>query len=169
MSVIPATVDHLKPRNWKGDTKVKAVVLQTPWRSGRVMAEEVLLGAAELFKRMEDELSLKPVDILLPNGSLLINVPLAGDNTEHDHEEEGGPVSSLTEPNGELAALDAEARVKVEDEAGILGEEENANGEASTSAFSRTVLVNGKEIVKSQALAAYSRHCTTASSTDRLK
>ncbi|TEB34890.1 hypothetical protein FA13DRAFT_1588332, partial [Coprinellus micaceus] len=73
MSVIPATVDHLKPRNWKGDTKVKAAVLQTPWRSGRVMAEEVLLGVAELFKRMEDELSSKPVDILSPNGSLLIN------------------------------------------------------------------------------------------------
>lgn len=71
MSVIPATADHLKPRNWRGNTKVKPVVLLTVWRSGRAMAEEVLPQAAVLFKAMEMEVGSKKVDILSPNGVLL--------------------------------------------------------------------------------------------------
>jgi len=36
-------VDHIKPKSWKGDVRVKNVVLQTSWQEGRRIAEEVLL------------------------------------------------------------------------------------------------------------------------------
>lgn len=161
MSVILAAADHLKPRNWRGDTRVEMVNIHTCWKSGHRIAEDILTSAAKLFGELEKGVDGKSIDILAPGGTLLVKVPLAEDDVEGD-EDNMAVEETLPEPENELLSSNAEARIEVEDETGMLREEVSA----SSQDFSCTIVLNGKPTVKSRYLTSYSKFWKTTSSTD---
>ncbi|KAF6747101.1 hypothetical protein DFP72DRAFT_822195 [Ephemerocybe angulata] len=170
---LPSSTDHLKPSAWKDKTKLKVrgVTLQTSWSVGRRMIEQDIPGAKEEFAKMEKEQETRSeltIDILSPNGKLLVNISGTTEATEADEdlESDGEDGHEHAEGNDELREDNAEARVEVEDELGVEDEEDNSAG---PNTVERTILVNGKHIPKARALSIFSKYQYFPVSRDRLK
>jgi hypothetical protein len=87
---ITKKVDHIKPKSWKGDVRVKNVILQTSWQEGRRIAEEVLLefSLASPFALMDAGAGY---DILCPFGEnkmVLVDGIIAPGEAEETIEEQ---------------------------------------------------------------------------------
>ncbi|KAF5376672.1 hypothetical protein D9615_007901 [Tricholomella constricta] len=165
---LPQGSDHIKPRSWRGSNNVGGVVLLTSWRRGRRLIEGDFPEAAKIFAEMEA--SKTRVDILTPNGVLLVNGAVGDDDVDESIEMEAG-YSDPRDCEVEDGNGAADARVEVED---AFAEEDfdlqRPDGSpVQKGAFSRDIVSQGKTVTKSRALAAYSKYRKAASSTDRLK
>jgi hypothetical protein len=162
---LPSSSDHLKPRFFKGNMKVKDISLQTSWRRGRRQIETLIPGLAASLDTLERASSTTPVDILSPAGEILVTIDFsAEDNDSLDVSDESEASSSLP---GELAVSDAEARVEIEDAIAELEEEPTTQPEITI--FPKSLSINGHAVSKSRVLAQFSKHRKVATSTDRLK
>ncbi|KAF6745690.1 hypothetical protein DFP72DRAFT_1077229 [Ephemerocybe angulata] len=167
---LPSSTDHLKPGSWKDKEKlkVKSVTLQTSWSIGRRKIEESICGAREEFKKMEEAVEKtvsdeSVIDILAPNGKLLVTIAEAASEGEPDSDSEDSPGAEEEMDDG-IAEENADARVEVEDELTIESDDED-----NTRGTERKVTINGKLVPKSRALAIYTRYRNFPASLDRLK
>ncbi|RXW13089.1 hypothetical protein EST38_g12763, partial [Candolleomyces aberdarensis] len=159
--VLPDASDHIKPQFWRADLKVKNVSLLVSWLDGRHTVEKDVPRAADVFAKLKSSLSTaKPIDILSPKGALLIDIALQDDDDDSQNESE----SRSAMPN-EFSEI--EAQVEIED---MLDVDAASSAEGnSTNAIEKTIEVKGKPMLKSRALAMYSKYRTFTTSTDRLK
>lgn len=168
---LPTSTDHLKPRFWKGDQKLKPVTLQMSWAIGRRVIEADIAGSSTEFQKLEQLADANPhknFTILAPNGKLLVDpqsdVPPATDEEECDMpEDEDEPARD------ELADDNTDARMEIEDALGKEVEEDGDSAITAVPAFDRTITIRGAPVLKSRALATYSKHQTFPTLTDRLK
>lgn len=159
---IPNSADHLSPKHLRGESyKVRDVTLVTCWRKGRTMAEADFPKAAEILRQAEQGGS---IDMLSPDGELLVTAPLAADDIDESTE---GTVFGTSEPSVESS--DAENRIDIENE--IAEAEVNI---ADTDGVGRPTLihhlvVDGKNTSKAKLLAGVGRWRKKTASADRLK
>lgn len=170
---LTAVTDHLKPRFWVGNTKVKTVTLQTTWSGGRHIIEKSIRGASEEFAKMEKQKTTSSgsseFDILSPNGKLLVDTSgadpgPADDSTLEDNDGRNAEESEV--PSGALTEDDAEAGIEVED---ALSDAEPDEDTSHPPSFERTITLHGKPVAKARALAIYNKHRSFPTSFDRLK
>ena len=159
---LPDTSDHIKPASWRGNVQVKLVSLQTSWRKGRQLAQKDCLFVLPILNDLEKE----GADILSPKGTLLINSPLSVDDIDESLDsflfEEASGDSNISQNFHEN-------RIDIEN-ALIEATLEDADVvQTFRQPFDRKVMVNGKELAKSRALAQYSKYKKEVGSTDRLK
>jgi hypothetical protein len=128
------------------------------------MVEEDIFCATDVFARLKSSLSTaKPVDILSPKGNLLVGVELQDDDVDSQNESSSDSGSA---PMSDEPSLETEARVEIED---ALDMDAAFSTEEASNAFPKTIVVKGKPLSKSRALAMYSKYRTFRTSTDRLK
>jgi len=158
--------DHIKPGSWRGNVHVSSVSLQTSWRRGRHFIEEECPFAISILRKLEES---PDVNILSPSGILLVNLPIPDDDKDESMDDtECTP--ALEHVRGELDVTDLETRIEVEDELNQISTDTTLASETSQfSPINPKVLINGKEVSKSRALAQFSKYRKVASSTDRLK
>lgn len=154
-SEILSKSDHIKPASWRGNVKLRDVVLITAWKRGRHLVESDpdCRFAADILHRLEAH---PGADILSPFGVLLVHITLDSDDVENDPE-----ITPVNLPV--VLDLSNPCSIELEDAAGehILKD--------SVCSFSRHIEINGKEINKARALALRSKYKTSPSSTDRLR
>ncbi|KAG6905362.1 hypothetical protein DXG01_003229 [Tephrocybe rancida] len=173
---LPDTTDHIKPGSWKGDTCIQNVSLQTSWKLGcqKIKTEYPLL--AEILEEVE---ACPDGDILSPFGKLLVNVPLDVEDVD-----ESLDIAETTtfDVEQDVNFLDSspclDTRVEVEDLIDGKGEDNeiiettdlpSVSDSCTPKIFDRFVMIDGKQILKSRALALRSKYRQKSSSTDRLK
>lgn len=161
---IPNSADHLSPKHLRRELyKVKDVTPLTCWRKGRAMAESEFPKAVDILRQAEDK---GGIDMLSPNGVLLVTAPLPADDVDESTE---ATVFGTNVPSTETA--DAGNRIDIENEIAEL--EANTGrvneGPEATSTREHHLLVDGKPMSKAKLLAAVGRYRKKAGSTDRLK
>ena len=169
---LPDGADHIKPGSWRGDVHVKNVSLQTAWKRGRRVIETECGFSIAILAAIDQIVS---ASILAPHGVLLVGQPLDPDDIDESLDDasmdNGGTAPNPT--TEEEAASSVDNRLEVEDmlaeHAASSRESDSAEPLVSTRAFGRFISVNGKEVVKSRALAQYSKYRKFVSSTDRLR
>jgi hypothetical protein len=94
-SDISAKIDHINPASWKGDVKVKSVVLLTCWEGGRNIATRELqhAGYEPPFEAMD---AGEGFDMFCPFGKG--NMVLLGRATEGEREEDEEEIEMATAP-----------------------------------------------------------------------
>ncbi|KAF8155871.1 hypothetical protein B0H34DRAFT_798966 [Crassisporium funariophilum] len=121
---IPDSAYHIKPTSWRGNIKNKDVSLQTLWNCGRHLVEQ----DCEILKPILCELdAAEGINILLPFGTLLFNVPLAEDDINKSLKDPSPEPTNMAphHPGSDSADIDT-TRVKVEDALGELTSADSA-------------------------------------------
>ncbi|KAF8064367.1 hypothetical protein FPV67DRAFT_1699246 [Lyophyllum atratum] len=169
---LPDSSDHIKAPSWRGNTYVRSVSLQTSWKRGRLLIEKECPFLAQELEAVDE---CPNADILAPFGALLVNIPLDVDDIDESLEV---PYTLL--PQTHVSALDSSAendRTEVED---ALAEDDDSDVSPlrvstpspthnAAALFDCFILVDGKKVLKSRALALRGRYNKKTSSTDRLK
>ncbi|KAF6746501.1 hypothetical protein DFP72DRAFT_823118 [Ephemerocybe angulata] len=173
---VPNSADHLSPSFYKDQSKMalSKVTLQTCWRRGRALAETDYPAAIEILNAAE---AAGNVDMLAPNGELLVTAPLPAEDI--DESSEALVMGSATQAHSSTHLNDAEAdaRLDIEDELEQLsrdlevqdGIQQQTSTTPSASKIQCTLEVNGKPMAKSKILSMISRYRRTVVSGDRLK
>ena len=137
---ISAKIDHINPASWKGNVKVKSIVLLTCWEGGRHIATKELehAGYEPPFEAMD---AGQGFDMFCPFGKW--NMVLLGRATEGEREEDEEEIEMATAPqipsehaNSSLQPiLPTETETCTSDSIEELAEQELAhlNGGTSTS------------------------------------
>lgn len=172
---ISQKMDHLNPRSWRGDVKVKHVSLRTAWQDGRRVAEKVLREALleSPFERME---AGEGFDIFCPFGGkkyVLINGKVL--DSEVDEGEDEMDHAAPTEANVQRAG-ESSSELDLDDLADLEANSTSDVSGGSTSEVQRppprinpNVIVDGKLINKAKILRLYSSPFSISLSRDRLK
>jgi hypothetical protein len=168
---IPDSADHIKPSSWRGNINVKDVSLQTSWNRGRRLVEDECAFVKPILSEIE---ATPGADLLAPFGVLLFDTPFTEDEIDESLEdliESTSPSSQPTNTNASRnnSIEELETRVDIEDTLQELVASETVEVVQPGTEFSRTIIINGTEILKSRALARYSKFRKHAGSTDRLK
>ncbi|KAF6752515.1 hypothetical protein DFP72DRAFT_815400 [Ephemerocybe angulata] len=171
----PPTSDHLKPGSWRASTKVRDVILQTVWRVGRRIVEKLMPDAKNMFSQLEQDIAQDPVNILAPNGQLLVKTTEYNEDTseddpslDNDSPETPSPPILLDEDTPETAE-DARVEEDDDDDDGVQLNSATATPRSSPPSFSKTLLIKGIAVLKSRLLSAYSKYRKIPTSVDRLK
>lgn len=160
---IPSSADHLSPKYLKDsgiDYTVKNVTLLTCWRRGCAMAEAEYAPAATILQAADQDPS---IDLLSPNGTLLVEANLPQDDV--DESSEALALNANQPAETPPAQSEGEAQVDVEGELGETSQQPSG----STPAFDHNIMINRKLTSKAKALAMVSRYRKTVGLTDRLK
>jgi hypothetical protein len=169
---LPDRSDHLKPTSWRGDVHLKNVSLLTAWRRGRHLVEMECPWAAVVLQALEQTLG---VDILSPHGILLVNAPLDDNDVDLSWAVNSEPSpSAVDQPQNKDVIAN---RVEVEDLFDDVATQEKSaqptphdlQSALAGREFQHSITIGGTTMLKSCALARYSKYCKTVSSTDRLK
>ncbi|KAF8056026.1 hypothetical protein FPV67DRAFT_686987 [Lyophyllum atratum] len=187
---LPDKSDHIKPASWRGNVAVKNVTLITCWRRGRRMVEDEYTFAKEELLYLEAN---SAIDILSPTGALIIDLPLAPDDNEDEDEtivptnshppasDSDGLVIRTTDIDDAVAddnAVTGDVTADPEDldahlDAAVPTASSSSPGPTTPApqvrSFENFVIIGGKKLSKSRALALRSKYSKTTSSTDRLK
>ncbi|GLB44010.1 putative zinc finger [Lyophyllum shimeji] len=165
---LPDSSDHIKASSWRGNTNLRDVSLQTSWKRGRLLIEKECRSLAQELEAVD---TCPNVDILAPFGMLLVNIPLDADDIDESLEIPNTPL-----PQTRISAVASSAendRAEVED---ALVEDDDVSPLSTPSptvnaaaSFDRFILVDGKKVLKSRALALRGKYNKKTSSTDRLK
>ncbi|KAF5334132.1 hypothetical protein D9758_018620 [Tetrapyrgos nigripes] len=163
--ILGAAIDHISPVTWRGDVRLSQVTLLTCWKAGLSRVVAKFPNLQDLFHDLN--LDTRPIDILMPDGVLLIGRKLDSDDVEEYgdhpvHEATDGHFDAFTEESG-IRSLEDTLADEIEDEGAVfstLGKTHNA----------KIDLGNGVLVNKSRVLGQFSRlqkHAPT--STDRLR
>jgi hypothetical protein len=150
---------------WRGNVHVKNVLLQTSWRQGARLVEEECPFLVPILKELAKDPS---IDIFLPFGTLLVNVPLEDDDDDESQEGFAAPEVPSEVGLETPRSIKVDIHVEVEESFSQLADNPAVSEHLSTS-ISSTVLIKGQEISKARALAQYGKYQKVASSTDHLK
>jgi hypothetical protein len=159
---LPDTSDHIKPGSWRGNVQVKLVSLQTSWRRGCQLAQKDCPFVLPIL----DALEKRGADILSPKGTLLVNSPLSVDDIDKSLD---SFLFKEANSGSDSPQISHESRVDVENALIEAALEDADVVQNFRQPFDRKVMVNGKELAKSRALAQYSKYRKRVGSTDRLK
>jgi len=138
------------------------------------MVEEECAFTGEVLQSLADN---PKSSIFAPSGTFLISAPRDSDDIDESLENlmpeiidslRDGTDSTAPSELPEIPTDSAEARVDIEDALAGLAFE-SGDTTVGSSPISRTVTINGVEILKSKALSRYSKYRKEASSTDRLR
>lgn len=147
--------DHIKPATWRGDVHVKNVSLQTSWNRGRLSVEVEYPFVKDMLAALEEK---DNVTMLAPRGVLLFDVPGNNDDADDSLDEDAQTTAEV--PATTAGTNTADSRIEVED----------AVVEAAAVSDNAHVLIKGVSLLKSRALASYSKYRIAApNSTDRLR
>ncbi|KAF8057382.1 hypothetical protein FPV67DRAFT_1723969 [Lyophyllum atratum] len=144
----------------------------TSWKRGRLLIEKKCPFLAQELEAVDE---CPNADILAPFGALLVNIPLDVDDIDESLE-----VPNTLLPQTHVSALDSSAendQTEVED---ALAEDDDSDVSPlrvstpspihnAAAPFDCFILVDGKKVLKSRALALRGRYNKKTSSTDRLK
>ncbi|KAF9552115.1 hypothetical protein CPC08DRAFT_792038 [Agrocybe pediades] len=167
MKQIPDHADHVTPALWRGNVKVADVSLHTSWNRGRRMIETECQFLKDNLLALEKD--PRPITILAPHGSLLVNKPLDSDDVDDSLEDKIDGAADPQAGNSTSEAAAMETRIEVEDALAEVCHPENSIQPANQTAFSKTIIINGSEVSKSRALSRFSKYRKHVSSTDRLR
>jgi hypothetical protein len=159
---LPDNSDHIKPGSWRGNVQVKLVSLQTSWRRERQLAQKDCPFVLPILDGLEKE----GADILSPKGTILVNSPLSVDDVDESLD---SFVFKEASGDSDTSQIFPESRVDVENALVEAALEDADVVQNFRQPFDRKVMVNGKELAKSRALAQYSKYRKQVGSTDRLK
>jgi hypothetical protein len=170
---IPDSADHIKPSSWRGNINVKDVSLQTSWNRGRRLVEDECAFVKPILSEIE---ATPSADLLAPFGVLLFDTPFAKDEIDESLKDLVLSTTPSPQPTNINASQnnsseELEIQVKIENTLQELAASETVvvvqpGTKISRTEFSRTILINGIEILKSHALAQYSKFQKHAGSTD---
>ncbi|KAF8308702.1 hypothetical protein DL93DRAFT_2219257 [Clavulina sp. PMI_390] len=167
------STDHINPAAWQGNVSVKPVILQTKWKAGRKLIEELDADASSLFDRIEgDKLDVFYTFGSATGSSLYDNTEELDDgdeesenNTNNDTESDRSASSSPPGSDEEDSSHD----MTLDDLAGIDTYKQKVETMilVPTSSESNSP---GKPVFKARLLAASERStCLLRGSADRLK
>lgn len=159
---LPDTSDHIKPGSWRGNVQVKLVSLQTSWRRGRLLAQKDCPFVLSILEALEKG----GADILSPKGNLLVNSPLSMDDVDESLD---SFLFKEASGNSDPSQISHQSREAVENALVAAALEDADIIQNFRPPFDRKVMINGKEVAKSRALAQYSKYRKQVGSTDRLK
>ncbi|KAF6742613.1 hypothetical protein DFP72DRAFT_1081758 [Ephemerocybe angulata] len=168
---VPQSSDHLSPSYYKKENmSLKDVTLQTCWRRGRGRAEADYPAAVEILKKADED---GDIDMLAPNGELLVVAPLSVDDVDESSE----AILLQTGPSVEPAAQaeeEQDARMDIENEleelaVGMGMDDSPASATPTSNKVEHTLMVNGKSMSKSKIISMLSQYQRTVVSGDHLK
>ena len=167
---LPDGADHIKPGSWRGDVHVKHVSLQTAWKRGRRLIETDCSFSTAILLSTDCTAS---ATILAPDGVLLVGRTLGVDDIDESLDNTSSMDTDGMDPNSKTDEQTSgqDNRLEVEDmlaEAATNDNNPTASSD-STHTFGRFIKVHGKDVIKSRALAQYSKYRKFVSSTDRLR
>jgi hypothetical protein len=165
MDSILRTADHIGPGAYAHLEKLlpSMVTLATPWKCGRLVAEEKFPWIKQILSRI---FATKDSSILAPYGSSLVTSSLSHNNDfdNMDGSPSTSPVKSLHTPISQ--DVTAGMRQLEDAAADVEWKYDQTNG---LCAFSNTVQIEGITMNKYQAIAQQFQFVTSAGSTDRLR
>ncbi|TFK20864.1 hypothetical protein FA15DRAFT_707712 [Coprinopsis marcescibilis] len=141
-------LDHLSPQHWVGDVDISNVLLQTSWCQGHALAKEIYEPAAANLQ--DTEHSNPGINVLTLKGVLLVGVPESSDSEPDNVDKPARKVQP-----SELASLDANILVDIEDQLGEeldFAEADVAVGTAQgppIHLFEQTTVFDGTRMLKS--------------------
>ena len=152
-SEFTSKVDHIGPKDWRGNVSVSNVNLHTCWLLGQKQAEDLIPDTEATFSALSS--SHPSIDMLSPFGELIVNQCDENLNdTEDVHEEEDA--LEVSGPQSTPYAHEGDAEDAMADEA----PRNNTTSE---------IFVQGRMTMKAKALRYQMASFTSQSSTDRLK
>ncbi|THU83440.1 hypothetical protein K435DRAFT_689543 [Dendrothele bispora CBS 962.96] len=112
--ILGAAIDHISPAVWKGDVRVSLVSLITCWKAGRTLVMERFPELTSLFEELDQD--IHDIDILKPNGVLIVSQRLDPDDTEDDEVESMDP-SAVQNQNINLDPFGEDSGIRLVEDA----------------------------------------------------
>ena len=164
---ISSVVDHISPKDWRGDATVANVNLHTCWLLGCRQAVEHLPEAGPVFDQLLADDSAN-TDILSPFGTLLVNQRDGGEQDLEDPEWADDPSESL--PLHPTEDLDVTVHAHTSGSYTHDGDLEDAMAdEMPRNNINSMIVIQGQKTSKAKALRLRMAHRSNRSSTDRLR
>ncbi|KAH9020793.1 hypothetical protein EDB85DRAFT_2094831 [Lactarius pseudohatsudake] len=161
---VTSKIDHISPKDWRGDASVAEVNLHTCWLLGCKEAVNYLPDAGRVFEQLFAEDSAD-VDILSPLGTLLVNLR-DGDEEDLDDLSPEHPDNHPSPFHSTEDVRDARASLSYTHEGDL---EDAMADEMPRNNINSTVSIQGQETSKAKALRHRMAYRSNRSSTDRLR
>jgi hypothetical protein len=129
------------------NAKLKDISLQTSWNCRRQLVEEEW----EFMKPVLEDLECAGVDMLLPSGTLLFDLPDNPEGVDESLEDSTGVLDSDMNIGSSRATDDADLRVEVEDS--LTEVLDNRASQQNNWSVDKIVIIKGTKLSKAQALA----------------
>ena len=164
MDCIPRTADHIGPGAYTCLEKLRPsmVTLATPWKRGRLMAEDVYPWVKLILIRVS---MTEDASILAPYGSSLITNSSLSHDDDFNNIDGSHPTSSVESLHMPVSQDITVGMRQLKDTAANVEWQYNQTNRLS---FSNTVQIGGVLMNKSRAIAQQFRYVTSTSSMDRL-
>lgn len=165
---ITSMVDHITPKDWRGDTTVARVNLHTCWLLGCRQAAEHIPEAGLVFDQLSAEDSPN-IDILSPLGTLLVHQRDGGEDLGEDDLEGVGPDLQDDSPLPSQPAGDVIGNLASTSYTHDGDLEDAMADEMPRNNVDSTIVIQGQKTSKAKALHLRMVHRSNRSSTDRLR